>query len=232
MKVHCLTHVPFEDAASIEIWAEDRGFPLRYTRLYENEPLPPPESFDLLTVMGGLMNVYEHDRYPWLVEEKQFLQKVIDAGKKVLGICLGAQLLADVLGGKVTKNPYKEIGWHDVSLTDQADQSPVISSVLPQRLTVFQWHGDTFQIPSGAIHLAENQACSNQAFQYGAHVLALQFHLEYTRESIEKMLYFCDDELIDGPCIQKAQAIRAGYKHIPLAQKHFFSLLDSWVRNG
>jgi GMP synthase-like glutamine amidotransferase len=232
MKIHCLTHVPFEDAAALEIWAEDRGHPLTYTRLYDNDPLPSLDSFDLLTVMGGLMNVYEEDRYPWLVEEKKFLRKVIDSRKRVLGICLGAQLLADVLGGKVTQNPCKEIGWHEVCLTDQADQSPVVSSVLPPRFTVFQWHGDTFQIPSGAVHLAENRACSNQAFQYGSHVLALQFHLEYTKESIEKMLYFCEDELVEGPCIQKPQVIRAGYKQIPAAQKYFFSLLDAWVRKA
>lgn len=230
MKIHCLTHVPFEDAAAIETWAYRRGYSLTYTRLYNNEPLPPLESFDLLTVMGGLMSAYEHEQYPWLIEEKQFLRKAIDKKKKILGICLGAQLLADVLGGKVTPNIYKEIGWHEVTLTEQADQSPLFSSVFPARFTVFQWHGDTFQIPSGAIHLAENKACPNQAFQFGSDVLALQFHLEYTQESIEKMLLNCAHELTDGPCIQKPKTIRSGFDRIPDTQNFLFSLLDHWIR--
>ena len=231
MRIHCLTHVPFEDAAAIETWSCRRGCPLTYTRLYKHDTLPPLDSFDLLAVMGGLMNVYEQEQYPWLAEEKQFLRKAIDQKKKILGVCLGAQLLADVLGGKVTSNIYKEIGWHEVSLTDQADQSPVFSSVFPDRFTVFQWHGDTFQIPSGAIHLAENKACPNQAFQYGNHVLALQFHLEYTQDSIEKMLANCAHELTDGPCIQKPKTIRSGYDRIAVTQNFLFSLLDNWTKS-
>ncbi len=232
MKIHCLTHVPFEDAAGIETWARRRRYALTYTHLYQDDPLPSLDAFDVLAVMGGPMNVYEHDRYPWLLREKQFLRSAVDAGKKMLGVCLGAQLLADVLGGKVTPNPYKEIGWHEVKLTEQADQSPVFTSVFPKQFPVFQWHGDTFQIPSGAIRLAESQACPNQAFQYGSNVLALQFHIEYTQESIEKMLIHCADELTDGPCIQKGNAIRSGYNLIDSMQKKLVRLLDNWLPSG
>lgn len=228
MKLHCLAHVPFEDAANIGLWAQDRGHTLAYTRFFRGDPLPAVDSFDMLAIMGGLMNIYEHNAYPWLVTEKAFIKQAIDAGKKVIGICLGAQLIADCLGGEITRNPQKEIGWHRIDLTETGQKTSLFSG-LPRRMDVFQWHGDTFSIPPEAIHLASNPVCANQAFLYRNHVLGLQFHLEYSRESIEKMLTHCADELVEAPYINDPEAIRAGCDKIPQTTEWLYTIMDRFA---
>ena len=228
MKICCLTHVPFEDAANIGVWADQRGHALTYTHLHRYDLLPAIESFDMVAIMGGPMNIYEHVLYPWLAQEKKFIRRAIDAGKKVIGICLGAQLITDVLGGQVRPNSYKEIGWHPIKLTSRAAKSAGFST-LPRTMTVFHWHGDTFSIPPGAIHLASSTVCTDQAFQYGEHVLALQFHLEYSQESIEKMLTHCSDELVDSPYIQTAEEIRSGGTNIQQCTDYLYTLLDAFT---
>ena len=228
INIHCLTHVAFEDAANLGQWATLRRHTLTYTQLYRDEPLPSLESFDMLAIMGGPMNIYQHDEYPWLAQEKRFIRRVIDAGKKVIGVCLGAQLIADALGGAVTENIHKEIGWHKIKLSSRAAKSVALST-LPREMAVFHWHGDTFSTPLGAIHLASSTVCTNQAFQYGDHVLALQFHMEYTQENIEKMLTHCADELIDTPYIQTPEQIRSGYDNIPRNTAWLYTLLDAFV---
>jgi GMP synthase-like glutamine amidotransferase len=230
MRIHCLTHVPFEDAANISEWAKLRGHALKYTHLYRDEPLPTVESFDMLTIMGGPMGLYEDDIYPWLTTEKAFIRKAIDTGKKAIGICLGAQLLADALGGKVTENRQKEIGWHPIQLTPQEKQSSVFAS-LPNEMMVFHWHGDTFLLPPGAVKLASSGVCENQVFRYGDHVLGLQFHLEYSTDSIERMLSNCSEELTDAPYIQTADEIRSGNFNISQNINWLFTLLDTF-RSG
>ena len=139
--------------------------------------------------------------YPWLTGEKNFIRAAIDTGKAVLGICLGAQLIADVLGSLVHPGDFKEIGWFPVTLTDEGRKAG-ISAILPAKLPVFHWHGDTFSIPEGAIHLAESSACKNQAFIYDDRVLALQYHLESTSESIQSLVRNCNAEIVDGKYIQ------------------------------
>lgn len=203
LRIHYLQHVEFEDAANIVPWAEARGHTLNRTRLYENESPPSVDAFDWLVIMGGPMNVYEHERYPWLVREKRFIADAIGRNKPALGICLGAQLIADVLGGRVTRNREKEIGWFPVSLTDGARGSPLFHA-LPRQFLPFHWHGDTFSIPPGAVHAASSEACANQAFQYGDRVVGLQFHLDYSAASIGKMVESCGDELVDAPHIQRS----------------------------
>ncbi|MBC8378467.1 MAG: type 1 glutamine amidotransferase [Planctomycetes bacterium] len=228
MEIHCLTHVPFEDAANIGRWAKDRGHSLSYTYLFRNKALPQIESFDMLAIMGGLMNVYEYDAYPWLVSEKVFIQKAINAGKKIIGVCLGGQLIADVLGGNVMPNREKEIGWYPITLTEEGQTSRIFSG-LPKVMDVFQWHGDTFSTPPGAIHLATSSACENQAFLYGRGVLGLQFHLEYSQESIEKMLTHCANEIVPAPYINTVDVIRKKYDKIPATTEWLYILLDNFA---
>ncbi len=226
MHLHFLQHVPFEDAANIGLWAADRRHTTACTRLFEAEALPSLDAFDWLVVMGGPMNVDEHDAYPWLVAEKQFLRDAIEKKKYILGICLGAQLAAEVLGGRVTCNREKEIGWFPVRLTDAGCASPILAG-LPECFLAFHWHGDTFAIPPGAQRLAESHACQNQAFSFGGHVLGLQFHLDYSAESIEKMLHHCGDEVVGGPYIQPAAALRQSSSQTSATTKLLFQLLDS-----
>lgn len=224
MRIASLMHVPFEDAADLGVWAAERGHTVEPVHLYAGQA-PPANGVDAVFVMGGPMNIYEEAEHPWLRAEKTFLKTCIDQGKFLVGVCLGAQLLADVLGGKVTRNRHKEIGWHEVARTAAAAASP-LAKALPERFWAFHWHGDTFALPPGAVHLAASQACPNQAFLVGRRVLGLQCHLEYTRDSIEAMLDHCGDELTDGPFIQTPERIRGGYQHLPQTRTLLCTLLD------
>ena len=208
MNIQWLQHVPFEGLGAIEGWAGRMGHSLSRTRLFAGDLFPEQGEFGLLVVMGGPMGIYDEQEYPWLAAEKAFIRATIEAGKPVLGICLGAQLLADVLGARVSANKEKEIGWFPVTRTDSVPGG--LASVLPERQTVFHWHGDTFGLPAGAVHLYASAGCTNQAFLYTDRVLALQFHLETTRESAAALLENCRHELAPGPWIQTEPEIVEG----------------------
>jgi GMP synthase-like glutamine amidotransferase len=201
MRIHYLQHVPFEGLGNIEEWIRARGYPVSVTRLYQGEALPNIADIDWLIVMGGPMGAYEEDIYPWITGEKNFISQSISAGKKVLGICLGAQLIASVLGARVFPNRYKEIGWYPLSLTaDGAASGPFKG--FPAEFMAFHWHGDTFDLPAGAKHLAESAACRNQAFSYRGNVLGLQFHLDLKKENVEQLILNCGSELQDSPFVE------------------------------
>jgi len=219
MKIHYLQHVSFEDAANINIWAKEKGYEITYSRLYTNESLPLNDHFDWLIIMGGPMNIYEDKKYPWLVREKKYIENAIKDKKIVLGICLGAQLIADIFGGTVYRNKYKEIGWFPVSLAEGVCQTEKAFS-LSKEFMAFHWHGDTFNIPKGCTKLAESEACENQAFEYNDHVIGLQFHLESSFDSVTKLIKNYSDELIEGKYIQTAD-------HIFSKGKQFKDLYES-----
>jgi GMP synthase (glutamine-hydrolysing) len=223
MQIHYFQHVPFEGLASIETWAVARGHSLSSTRFFTNEPLPQMQEFDWLIVLGGPMNIYETEKYFWLTEEKHFIEQAIENGKTVIGICLGAQLIADVLGAKVTRNKFKEIGWFPVELT--AD-SPIFDS-LPQRFNALHWHGDTFELPRGAVHLTRSEGCENQAFVYNEKVLALQFHLEATPESVQQIIDNCADEIVEGKYIQTPDLMVANPEYFTRANQQIYQTLDN-----
>jgi GMP synthase-like glutamine amidotransferase len=229
MKLHYLQHVPFEDMAMIESWAREKGYDVSRTLLFEGETPPEVENFDWLVIMGGPMNIYEDEKYPWLKEEKRFIKKTIEDGKMVLGICLGAQLIADVLGGKVRKNKEREIGWHPVSLTPEGSKSEIFG-VLPEKFVALQWHGDTFEIPHGAAWMATSDACKNQAFQLGK-AIGLQFHLEASMDSIEDLIKNCSDELAGGgDYVQSDGKILAHVEVIPEMKRLMARFLDEVER--
>jgi GMP synthase (glutamine-hydrolysing) len=204
MHLHYFQHVPFEGIARIGDWARSRGFSVTGTRLYAGDPIPPIETLDWLIVMGGPMGAGDDDRYPWLADEKRAIDQAIQQGKVVLGICLGAQLIASVLGARVFPNPHKEIGWFPIELTTEGQQSPLFG-FLPKQFSVFHWHGDTFDLPRGAVHLASSAACQNQAFVWEHRVVGLQFHLEVTEEGIQALMHHCADELVTAPFIQRPE---------------------------
>ena len=230
-RVHFLQHVPFEDSANIGLWAQKNGYLLTNTKLFNNENLPDENDIDILAIMGGPMNIYQYRDYPWLKDEKIFIEKAIAKKVKIIGVCLGAQLIADVLGVKISQNHNIEIGWHDIQLTETGTTSKLFKN-LPNQFTAFHWHGDTFEIPTGALHLAKSKACENQAFQYDNNVIALQFHLEYSVESIEKMLEHCSNELIDTPFVQKEKQIRQGYSYIDKDMEYLNILLGQLSENN
>jgi GMP synthase (glutamine-hydrolysing) len=171
------------------------------------------------------MGVYDEKQYPWLVKEKHLIESAIRAGKTVLGICLGAQLIATVLGKKVVLNPEREIGWHSLHLTHAAHLSPLFN-FLPDKPLAFHWHSDTFGIPEGAVALAGSEACLNQAFQYGQRVLGLQFHLETTLESAQRLIKNCADEMVPGRYIQQPQEILASPQRFEMINDYMLKLLN------
>ena len=198
MKVIFLQHVHFETPGAIEDYLKKRRLQYKTVRFFETGwNLPSLDDFDVVVVMGGPMNIYEYDKFPWLKDEKEFLRGSIDKGKRILGICLGAQLLADVLGAKIFKNKFKEIGWFEVFLTGDGKRSKFFKD-FPERFMAFHWHGDTFEIPTGAKRLAESEGAKNQAFEYDNRVVGLQFHLETTPELAGNLLQFSGDDLTGG----------------------------------
>ncbi|RKT43328.1 type 1 glutamine amidotransferase [Thiocapsa rosea] len=208
MRVQVLQHVPFEDIGAMAPWLASRGVTPAYTRFYGDGLLPPVAGLDLVIVMGGPMSVNDKAQLPWLRAEKQFLREAIAHGVRVLGVCLGAQLIADALGARVYPNVEKEIGWFPI-FGGSEDAAPGEACCrFPAESRVFHWHGETFDLPPGAVRLARSAACENQAFRIGRQVVGLQFHLETTPESAAAILDHCRDELVPAPWIQSEAAIR------------------------
>jgi len=152
--------------------------------------------FDWLIIMGGSMGVNDEAVYQWLYHEKRLIEDAVTHNKPLLGICLGAQLIAQVLGSRVYRNQHREIGWFDIETT-QDIKTTILSNVFPQRTRVFHWHGDTFDIPKGAAHIAKSEACLNQGFIFENRVIGFQFHLESTLQTVQNLILNCGDE-IDG----------------------------------
>ncbi len=229
MKIHYLLHVPFETPAAINDWSQDRGHRESYTRLFENTAFPAKDEYDLLIIMGGPMGVYDENEYPWLKEEKLFIKEAIETGKPIVGICLGAQLLADGLGAKVRKNRFKEIGFFQVALTPIGWNSPIFGK-LPGTFDAFHWHGDTFEIPKDGYHIASSEACPNQAFVYDNRIVGLQFHIESTRESLEALVKNCGNELLEeSEYIQKPEIILDEKRDFAQMNSVLFRFLDCFV---
>ena len=208
MRIHCLQHVPFEGPARIADWAERRGHPMEISHLYAGDPLPALDRFDRLVIMGGPMGVADEAEHSWLAHEKARIEEAIAAGKSVVGICLGAQLIAEVLGASVYPNPVKEIGWFSIQLTDARIARPLCDG-LPAAAEVFHWHGDTFRLPPGAVQLARGAHCEQQAFLFDDRVLGLQFHLESTPDSVAAICTHCADEITPAASIQTAAEMRS-----------------------
>ena len=206
MRMHSLQHVPFEGPAAIANWARNQGHALTGTRLDRGDFLPGLAGFDWLIVMGGPMGLADVDKYPWMATELQLIRAAVEAGRPVLGVCLGAQMIAHALGARVYPAPNKEIGWFPVEAIE--GKAANAFDGFPSRFTPLHWHGDTFELPAGAIHLASGPACPNQAFQLGPRVIGLQFHLEATPESVGALVDHCADEIGDGPWEMAPEAIR------------------------
>jgi GMP synthase-like glutamine amidotransferase len=203
VKIHYLQHVPFEGLGYIEEWATQSNHPVSVTRLFAGDSFPDMDEFDLLVIMGGPMSVNDIAEYPWLEREKAFIKKAIEQKKSVLGICLGAQLIANVLGSRIYKCKDKEIGWFPIFKTVQKSKSG-ISKLFPEHIEVFHWHGETFDLPAGCINLAYSAVCENQAFVYNKNVVGLQFHLEATENSISELIINASYEIVNAPYIQTA----------------------------
>ena len=228
-RLHFIQHVPFEGIVYIETYARNNGFLISGTRIYENNPFPKPDAYDWLVIMGGPMGVHDERIHPWLLDEKKCIEQAIERGKKVIGICLGAQLIAAVLGAKVYANRAREIGWFPVTLTPAARETGICKGI-SDRFTAFHWHGDTFDIPRGALHIAVSDACANQAFIYDGHVIGLQFHCESTAGAIAGLIDNCGNEIGEGPYMQTAEAIRSNLDRIAEINATMNAVFDNILR--
>lgn len=230
--VHCLEHVSFEGPGQIATWAALRGHAVTATHVYR-EPVPAlGEVFDLnpntmteppglLVLMGGPMSVNDTAEHAWIEPETQRVREAIDAGAAVLGVCLGAQLIARALGAAVYPMNHREIGWHPVEAVNNHQ-----AFGLPRRFTPLHWHGETFDLPDGATRLAGNEACANQAFAVGRRVVGLQFHLETTSATAAALVEHCGHEISPGPDQQTPQQIADCDAQAAAVHPILFALLD------
>ena len=230
MNALIIKHIGVEGPGLIENRLMQEKIPYQVLDLETGARLPKINGLSHLIFLGGPMNVYEEERYPFLREEDLFIKEAIQRGKTVLGICLGAQLIAKALGAKVFKAPVKEIGWYDVSLTKIGSQDPLLSD-LPKTFPVFQWHEDTFEIPSGAKLIATSSPISHQAFRYGERVYGLQFHLEVTEKMIQEWVETYEEEFKDGqrpPPFSKAEIMTETEMKIETSIRRGISFLTNF----
>lgn len=229
LNIHVFMHVPYEGLGCIEQWTIENNHTVSYTQFYNPFQLPNPDNFDWLIVMGGPMGVYDENIYPWLVAEKSFIHEMIEKGKTVIGICLGSQLIAEVLGSKVYPNVQKEIGWFDLSVSESGKNLPVLSN-FESHFPVFHWHGDTFDLPHECTILFESKATKNQGFLYNEKVLGLQFHFEVTEKSLNEMLESGQNELVENETIQTRNQILEKKNLISENNRKMYQLLDFLAR--
>ena len=224
MRVHLIEHMNLLGRGSIQEWLTITGQLVTSTRLHQGEHLPDPSEFDLVILLGGIMSVYEENKHPWLKTEKKWLKSVIDSGKHVLGICLGAQLIASALGADVQRHTYSEAGWWPVAFHPHARKHPFLRDVvIPEAF--FQFHQDTFALPDKAVLLAGSMACTRQMFSISNRVLGLQFHPELTPESVQYIAEHLQPSLKEGPFIQSSDAMLSSRHNCQASKQFLFSML-------
>ncbi len=226
MRIHFIQHVAFEYPGSIVDWAANHNFSTSYTMVFEAVAFPPLPSFDVLVILGGPMGVYEENVLPWITAEKAFIQQAIAAGKKVFGICLGAQLVASVLGAAVYPHTEKEIGWWPV----QKVTAHALTNLLPSEFTTFHWHGDTYDLPAGAECLFSSTACAQQGFVYGKNVVGLQFHMEVKEDLLNGMTEHERSELTGQGYVQSEATINSFIQaEVPKQSSYLQTVLDAFL---
>lgn len=217
MKIDVIQHVAFEGLAAIQEWCDNKGVDVRNYRLDQSQLLPNAEDIEFLIILGGPMSA--NDTYHWLEQERELIRQVMLLKKPILGICLGAQQIAKVLGAAIFQGADKEVGWHPIQSTS------TMFDFIPRDMTVFHWHGEQFELPQGATKLFQSEACPQQGFVYDHRIIGLQFHFESTKESIETLLANDSDYIDEGRYVQTASEIE---RHlIPTENKTvLFELLD------
>lgn len=195
MRAHIFQHTNETPPGTVLDWFKSHGIPYSLTRFFKGDPLPDPTQVDWLVICGGGMGVHDTSQHPWLVEEKAFIAEAIRRNSTVLGLCLGAQLIADVCGATVRRHQHWEVGWHAVRFDDGSE------------IQAFQFHQDTFDIPKGARRFASGAACENQGYWLNEKVVGLQFHPEATAGWVE--LCAKEEPYPSGPFVQTPEQILA-----------------------
>lgn len=229
MRIVVLQHAEYEGPDKIEDWANERGHSMR-TVIPLFESYPEPEEYDLLVVMGGPMGAYDDAKYPWLTAEKRFITRTIAAGRKVFGVCLGSQLVAEALGGHAHPHTQREVGWIEVRLTPTGRYGRALA-VLPEAFVAGEWHGDTYELPEDIRTGAVSDVCENQAFETaGGRVVGVQFHLEWTPETIVELVERHGDWLAaegaSSPTIASAHEFLGNLTALARGHELLYALLD------
>lgn len=212
MKITVLQHSTDTPVGTLSDWAEKKGHQLDIRQLFAGADLPHLSQVEWLVILGGPMNVDEHEKHPWLVKEKAFIKQAVAEGRLCLGLCLGGQLLAQALGARVSRHTHWEVGWHPIEFNSG------------EKLHMFQWHQDTFEIPDGAQRIATNEVTLNQGFTFKDHVVGLQFHPEATDEWVHECMI--ESPYPTGPYVQSPDLLREGLIYRPKMTAWFFKLLD------
>lgn len=229
MRILCLQHDPLDGPGALLDWAKERGFSVSLLLVSEVTTLPHTDTFDLLVSLGGPMGAYEEEKHPWLATEKEYLRRAFSAGKKILGLCLGCQLLADSLGGRAFRHSCKEFGWQSIHPTAGGSEWFGSSGTFQ----AFQWHGDTYSLPADAIRLAGNDAAEQQAFlmetRSGGRVLGLQFHLEWTEQMAREAMAEPGVAPPKSAFVQTPEEVLSDLSLFTRARERFFALLDRLI---
>lgn len=233
MKDFCIVqHVSFETPGFILEWIKQQGHSYFVVKPFLQEPFPNHASFRFLVIMGGPMGIHDDSEFPWLIEERSFISKATELNKPVLGICLGAQFLANALGSNVTQNAVTEIGWMPIYLTEHVEQYSHLS-LFPKDIEVLHWHGDTFSLPPDCIHLYRSKYCSQQAFcSKDLKWIGLQFHLEIGYQSLRDLIEQAYPSGAIHEAIQSPQELLSRAEIHTSCQNLLYSLLAVWVNTN
>ena len=227
--VTIIQHIDCETPGIIADCLQSAGIEMHFVRTFNGNPIP--SSLDLqagLIVMGGPMSVYDHGRFPFLLEEQRLIEQALKDDKPVLGICLGSQLMAATLGAEVKRGRQKEIGWYPVSLTESA-ATDALWQKLPSRFTAYHWHGDIYDLPQGAVSLAASELAPCQGFRYGEKAYGFLFHMEVTEKIIGNMVKKFSGEL-EAENITASSIIAKSKDHLQQLQTIGGRVFGRWVK--
>jgi GMP synthase (glutamine-hydrolysing) len=227
--VTLLQHIHCETPGIISDCLQSADIDMRFVRTFERNPIPSNLDTQAgLIVMGGPMSVYDHDQFPFLLEEQRLIEEALKEDKPVLGVCLGSQLLAATLGAEVKSGAQKEIGWHPVTLTEYA-ATDALWKELPARFTAYHWHGDVYDLPQGAVSLASSELTPCQGFRYGTNAYGFLFHMEVTEKIIKNMVAEFQDEL-EEQCITAGSIIQKTQDYLSALQTVGGRVFRRWVK--
>jgi GMP synthase-like glutamine amidotransferase len=231
MRLHLLEHDPIDlSHTNITIWAQKKKYKINRTYVCNHETLPAIDNFDWLMVMGGSPHAWEEDVHLWLPAEKEFIAQALDHNKIILGVCFGAQLLAEALGGEVFPNKHKEIGWHEVTLTPEGSKSFLFKNI-PESFMTFHWHSDHFSLPPGCTRLAHSKPTANQAYiSQGRPIAGVQFHPEYPLDLVRYFAREWGEEWERGPFVAGKEAVQFQTEQMPDTYWLMSTLLDNMDR--